>query len=148
MRLPGQVVAITVVIAGSTCQRDRDPPANPASEVSDSAGIQIIENPRPSAGSRLAWEVASQPDLTIGSADGDPPYLFDNVRGATRLRDDHIVIADGGSGELRVFDAAGLHTSTWSRAGEGPREFTSLAGVHGWRGDSLVAWNTRGEAIP
>lgn len=147
MRLPDQVLAITLVIASATCHRDRYPPANPASEVSDSAGIKIIENPRPPADSRLAWEVSSEPDLTIGSADGDAPYLFDNVRGAARLPDDHIVIADGGSGELRVFDAAGSHTSTWSRAGEGPGEFNSLAGVHRWLGDSLVAWDTRGEAI-
>lgn len=146
MRLPRQMLAMTLAIAAPTCHRDRGPPANPASEVSDSAGIRIIENPRPPADSRLAW-VASDPTLAIGSADGDPPYLFDDVRDATRLRDGRIVVADGGSGELRVFDAAGVHLSTWSRTGEGPGEFTSLAGVDPWRGDSLVAWNTRGEAI-
>lgn len=74
---------MTLAIAASTCHRDQDPPANPASEVSDSAGIRIIENPRPPADSRLAREVASEPALAIGNADGDPPYLFDDVRDAT-----------------------------------------------------------------
>ena len=147
MRLPRQVLAITLAFSASTCHLDRDPPANAGSEVRDSADIQIIENPRPPTDSGPVWEVASEAALEIGSADGDPPYLFDNVRGATRLRDGRIVIADGGSGELRVFDAAGLHTATWSRAGEGPGEFSSLAGIHRWRGDSLVAWNARGVSI-
>lgn len=63
---------------------------------------------------------------------------------ALRLPDGRIVVADGGSNELRVFDASGTHAATWGGEGEGPGEFTSLGGADRWRGDSLVAWNRHG----
>jgi len=60
-----------------------------------------------------------------------------------RLPDGRLVVADQGSNELRVFDASGIHAATWSREGEGPGEFTQLAGIAPWAGDSLIAWNAR-----
>ncbi len=59
------------------------------------------------------------------------------------LPDGRIVIANAGTNEIRVFDASGVHQATWGRAGEGPGEFTALAGVASWPGDSIVAWDTR-----
>ena len=131
------IIALTVV----GCQQDRGVPATQATQTRDSADIELIENPRPSLGSRLGWQVAPEPSLTLGAAVGDAPYLLHRVQDAMRLADGRIVIADGGSNELRVFDASGTHTATWSREGEGPGEFTSLGGVDPWPGDSLVAWN-------
>ena len=62
------------------------------------------------------------------NACGDPPPP-----------DGRIVVANTGSHELRVFDAAGIHVATWGRRGEGPGEFDPLLQVHRWRGDSLLA---------
>lgn len=55
------------------------------------------------------------------------------------LADGRIVVANGGSHEVRVFDASGYHVATWGRRGEGPGEFTNLSQVHRWPGDSLLA---------
>ncbi len=143
-----QILAMTLVAGVSACHQDDDSLGHLSPEVRDSAGVRIVESPDPPVGSRLAWQVASAPAVTIGRTDGDPPYLLDDVRDAARLPDGRIVVADGGSNELRVFDAFGVHTATWRRRGEGPGEFTSLAGVGPWPGDSLVAWNARGGAIP
>ena len=136
------LTASLIALTAAACQQDQDAPATPATQVRDSAGIQVVDNPRPPFGSRLGWRVAPEPSLAIGASDGDPPYLLHRVRDAMQLPDGRIVVANAGSSELRVFDASGTHTATWGREGEGPGEFTSLGGVDTWSGDSLVAWNT------
>ena len=136
------LTASIFALAVAGCQQDRAVPGTPATQTRDSADIEIVENPRPAHGSRLGW-VAPELSLNIGTREGDAPYLFFRVRDAMRLPDGRFVVADGGSNELRVFDASGIHAATWSREGEGPGEFTQLAGVAPWPGDSLLAWNAR-----
>ena len=136
------LAASTFALAVAACQQDRDAPSTPATQTRDSAGIEIVENPRPAHGTRLGW-VAPEPSLNIGTREGDAPYLLFRVRDAMRLPDGRFVVADQGSSELRVFDASGVHTATWSREGEGPGEFTQLDGIAPWPGDSLLAWNAR-----
>lgn len=109
----------------------------------DSAGIRIVDNARPMDDSRLPWRIGAEPAVSIGEVVGEEAYLLHRANDATILPDGRIVIANTGSSELRVFDAAGVHLATWGREGEGPGEFTSLAGVAPWPGDSVVAWNNR-----
>ena len=108
----------------------------------DSAAIRIVENARPADDSRLPWRIGPEPAVSIGEVVGDEAYLLHQANDATILPDGRIVIANTGTNELRVFDAAGLHLATWGGEGEGPGEFTGLAGVEPWPGDSVVAWNT------
>lgn len=139
------LTAAIIALTAAACQPDRDAPdapSTPTTQTRDSAGIEIVENPRPAHGSRLGW-VAPEPSLTIGTREGDAPYLLFRVRDAMRLGDGRLVVADQGSNELRVFDASGIHSATWSREGEGPGEFTQLAGIAPWPGDSLLARNAR-----
>ena len=136
------LTAATLALTAAACHQDRDAPSTPSTLTRDSAGIEIIENPRPAHGSRLGW-VAPEPSLSIGTREGDAPYLLFRVRDAMRLPDGRFVVADQGSNELRVFDASGIHAATWSREGEGPGEFTQLAGIAPWPSDSLLAWNAR-----
>ena len=107
----------------------------------DSAGIRIIENARPADDARLPWRIGSEPAVSIGEVFGAEAYLLHQANDATILTDGRIVIANTGSYEIRVFDAAGVHLTTWGREGEGPGEFTGLSGVEPWPGDSVVAWN-------
>lgn len=127
------------------CERSPDPrnpdrADPPLTEIFDSAGIHIVENARPVEGSRLAWRVGQEPSVSIGAREGEGPYLFNGAVSGTTLPDGRIVIADGSSGELRMFDSAGTHLVTWGGKGEGPGEFWWLNHVAAWRGDSIVAW--------
>ena len=119
----------------------------PASQVRDSAGIRIVENVRPADDSRLAWRIGPEPAVSIGEVTGEEAYLLHRADAAAMLPDGRIVVANTGTGEIRVFDAAGVHQATWGREGEGPGEFTALAGVASWPGDSIVAWDTRARTI-
>lgn len=111
------------------------------SVVRDSAGVTIVENERPPLDSRLGWRVGEAPAVTIGSPAGDPVYELFRVGGATRLSDGRIVVANAGSGELRVFDSDGVHLESWGGQGDGPGEFGPMAPgrVMTWPGDSLMA---------
>ena len=129
-----------------------DPPTGEAAlslhaAVRDSAGVRIVENPRPPTGSRLDWRVGAEPAVTIGELEGEEPYMLHRPRDATILPDGRIVVANTGSNELRVFDSSGRHLETWGGSGEGPGEFTSLIQVHRWPGDSLLALYSPGRRL-
>ena len=111
--------------------------------VEDSAGVTIVSNDRPPPDSRLPWTFGAQPSLSIGAVEGDETDQLFRIRDATRLADGRIVIANGGSNELRVFNPDGSHSATWGGRGEGPGEFTSggPTAVALWPGDSIAAPN-------
>ncbi|WP_419950444.1 hypothetical protein [Candidatus Palauibacter sp.] len=111
------------------------------SVVRDSAGVTIVENRRPLPESRLGWRVGPEAAVSIGTAEGDAAYELFRVGGAMRLSDGRIVVANAGTGELRVYDPDGVHLASWGGQGDGPGEFGAMApgGVEPWPGDSLMA---------
>ena len=127
-------------LAALACEQGRQSSPFLPTQTRDSAGIRIVENPRPPDGSRLTWRVGPEPAVSIGAVEGEEPYLLDRAGDATRLSDGRIVVANGGTGELRVFDATGVHLATWGGRGEGPGEFRELGRVGPWPGDSIIAW--------
>ena len=150
-------MATVVVTAAVMTTLACDTPANGAAAdaeslarqavIRDSAGVGIVENPNPPADSRLGWEVAADPVVSIGALEGAEPYLLDRVRGALTLADGRIVVEDIGPDELRVFDPSGRYQSTWGGAGAGPGEFDNLLGMDRWPGDSLITWFAQGRRL-
>ena len=135
-----RIVGMVLAFHGLACQQNRENPAGFHSEIRDSAGVRIVENSEPPEGSRLGWTVGPEPTVTIGVAEGEEPYMLYGAIDAARLDDGRIVVANIGTNELRVFDAAGTHLATWGGRGEGPGEFRSLWRVEPWPGDSIIAW--------
>jgi hypothetical protein len=94
-----------------------------AQQVRDSAGAKII---RYAAGARprANWTVDPKPILRIGGAEGEGPKELAQVLGVARLSDGRLVIADGGSSELRLFSPTGAFVKAMGRKGDGPGEFS------------------------
>jgi hypothetical protein len=115
-----------------------------AAQTRDSAGISIIESTSARSRQLAPFRVADRPTLQIGIESGDPNQQFNQVVAIARLGDGSIVIADAGSGELRIFDAAGRFARKLGRKGQGPGEFQYLTDVRGLGRDSLVAWDGTG----
>ncbi len=109
--------------------------------VRDSAGVEIVENERPAAGSKLGWRVGDSVALSIGMLEGEEPYNLYGVEDATRLPGGRIAVANSGTGEIRVFAPDGTHLLTMGGIGEGPGEFErdALDAVSWWPGDSIMA---------
>ena len=74
--------------------------------VRDSLGITIVENFGPSWTNATRWRLEETPTLDIRDR-ADPNYTFSHVIGSTKLQSGSIVVADGGTQELRWFDQSG-----------------------------------------
>lgn len=110
--------------------------------VRDSAGVTIVENRGEGAWSeRVGWRLSPEPLVDIGVVAGAPEYRLFRAYDAARLSDGRIVVANGGTNELRFYDPAGEFLLAAGRDGEGPGEFRDLQAV--WRigGDSLLAYD-------
>ena len=95
----------------------------------DSAGVTIVENVRGSWSEAQSWRLSPEPAVDIGVLEGAPEYQLFRVGGALRLDDGRIVVANGGTGELRFYDEAGSYLSASGRKGEGPGEFKRPVGI-------------------
>ena len=139
------VIGVSLVVVGIVVARGDDNPGPvlhadvPQYGVRDSVGIKIAENPRPSGDSRLGWRVDSEPLVSIGTSAAAPEFQLHKVEDATRLADGRIVVANGGSKELLVFDATGQYLESWGGQGEGPGEFAAVNRVRPWAADSVIA---------
>jgi hypothetical protein len=113
--------------------------------VRDSAGVTIVENTRGSWSEDDAWRVAAEPSVDIGELEGDEPYQLFQVSGAARLADGRIVVANGGSSELRYFDPRGRYLESAGRKGGGPGEFEGVGAptVIGTDSIAVYDWNLR-----
>jgi hypothetical protein len=87
------------------------------------------------------WSVASEPILAVGEQDGDPRYLFDRVRAVRLLEAGGVVVANGGDGGIRTYDAAGAHVISVGGPGEGPGEFASIGYLAILEPDTILAYD-------
>ncbi len=106
--------------------------------VRDSAGIRIVENSGPLWPAGGGWRLDSVPALAIGVVQGEEPYQLADVRGVARYADGRIVLANGGSSEIRIFDVNGRFLRSIGREGAGPGEFQYLRRLFLLPGDSLL----------
>ena len=73
------------------------------------------------------WRV--EEELRIGSATGDGPDLFANVRDFDVDAWGRVFVLDGQAQEVRIFDREGVFVRKVGRKGEGPGEFTIALAV-------------------
>ena len=150
-RSPIALTALPFALALSAPGCEAAPDAAPASkaQVEDSAGIVIVHNPRPGPDSRLGWQVALEPIVSIGTIEAIDDFQLHRVDDALRLADGRVVVANGGSHQLLVFDGDGNYLTSWGQSGGGPGDFGGAFGSNGlgpprlfwvepWPGDSLA----------
>lgn len=111
--------------------------------VRDSAGIHIVEDGAPMWTDITRWQVSSAPLLDIGADQNDPDQQLYDVSGVLRLSDGRIIVADGGTRELRFYDRTGRLAGRAGREGEGPGEFRNLGSIRRLADDSILAWDPR-----
>ncbi len=85
------------------------------------------------------WRLSAAPTLVIED-DGTPAKELFQVGAPWRLGDGRIVVPDGSTGELRVFDARGVYVTKFGRKGGGPGEFRVLRWV-GHVGDTALVYD-------
>lgn len=103
------------------------------------------------------WSIARSPDFVLGSAEGQPETAFHDVRGALQTPQGDLVVADGGSLEIRVFAPSGELITRFGGRGGGPREFESIewmeycggtaVSVYDRRRRRLTRWTPQGDLV-
>lgn len=106
----------------------------------DSAGVRIVESPASALEAKLPWAVDTVPVLDLGGAAGDTLTQFHRISGIVGLSDGGLVVLDGGSRQLRWFDASGAHVRTVGRHGQGPGEFGNPLLIPQFQADSLLVF--------
>jgi len=68
-------------------------------------------------------------DLRLGRSDGDGPELFGRIAALAVSADGDILVADGITQQVRVFDRDGAFRTSFGRLGGGPGEFRNISGM-------------------
>ena len=142
-----QILLVAIMVLGAAC--GGQPPAEPV--VSDLPGEEFITLDTAGAvvvtsaplSSEATCTISEVPTLVIGNNERDDNQWFSVVRGAARLSDGSIVVADRYAAEVRIFDREGRHMRSMGRSGEGPGEFRNPFGVWVTSGDTLWAGDYR-----
>lgn len=136
-RTVGRFVLAVLGFWGLAGCADRGVSHGMQAEVWDSAGIRVVHH-RVIPINLPVWAVSEQPEVVIGSMEGDRPDVFGSIQSLAVRSDGVIVVADGKSYELRAFDSSGNHLWSAGRRGQGPGEFSSISSLHALQGDSVV----------
>lgn len=141
-RFMAATTSTVALVSGMAATTGCDPTTGGvAVQVRDSAGVTVVVNDPGALADTAHWRVGSA-TLRLGAADRTGPEAFHRVVGAV-YQGGEIIVADGGSGEVRWFDTTGHHLATAGGVGEGPGEFRSLAWIGRGSAGELLAWDRR-----
>jgi len=112
--------------------------------VTDSAGIRLTisaDEPKHFA------QLDSVPAMSMGGPDASGPQQFFRIQGVRLDAEGRLWVADGQSGELRIFQADGTHWKTRGGRGEGPGEFLQIRLLGATAGDSVICGDSGADRI-
>lgn len=109
--------------------------ASPGATVTDSAGVRLTVSEE--AGLVFA-ELDSVPEISLGGPDATGPTEFSRIQGVHVDREGRLWVADGQSGELRIFEPDGSWWKTRGGRGEGPGEFVRIRLLGAAPGDTVL----------
>jgi len=141
-RLLGRPVwPLVLALLGTACEGE------PETVVVSGDDAVIVENSLIPQERGVPWTIATAPELSIGLGEAEDAHHLFLVRDAVVLEGGRIAIANGGTGEIRIFEPDGAHVVSMGGAGEGPGEFRRLEAIARWAGDSILGWDGRQQRI-
>ena len=130
------VAGLIIVLACGGTDRSAERPPETGS-VRDSAGVRLVTHNDMFNASVDWWTIDTIPDLRIGDID---TQALHRVAGAL-LVGETLLVADGSSRELRMFDFRGKQVRVFGGRGEGPGEFASIGLIDLIHGDSIAVYD-------
>ncbi len=133
---PALAPALALVAATACAERGPDVAVR-----ADSAGVRIVESTSAAWPEGEEWLVGSEPVFRLGNVEDDPASQFFQILDVALLAGGEVIAVDGGSSEVRRYDAEGRHLWASGGRGEGPGEFRRPRYL-GRRADgSLLVWD-------
>ena len=108
--------------------------------VRDSVGIHLVTYAAAAMASGPVRRLAPSPAVVLGTG-RTPDDQFAAATGAIRLSDGSILVADGMSTELKLFDATGKFVRKLGQKGEGPGDFRQIGEIFALPGDTILVWD-------
>lgn len=87
------------------------------------------------------WQVGDAPALRLDDT-ADSSNQFFRIAGVGRTASGGVVVANGGSSQIRVFDSTGSYLRSFGGQGKGPGEFERMSWI-GRSGDSVFIYDHR-----
>ena len=131
---------VVVILFATACEG----PAVRGVTVTDSAGVRLTIT---TDGPTIFAHLDSIPTVSIGGPDASGPAQFFRIQGVHLDENDRLWVADGQSGELRIFEADGTHWKTRGGSGEGPGEFLQIRFLGATAADSVLLGDSRTDRI-
>ena len=122
------------VFMSAACERPAE--QSPSFTARDSAGVRVVTNARPLWRDGEGWSIDSVPTVAFGAEEGDTLAMLQRVAGAMLRSDGTYAVADGGSSQVKYFDAGGRFLRAVGRSGQGPGEYEYIAWLLACGGDS------------
>jgi len=107
----------------------------------DDARFIVVNNTDTAWASDQAWSISLDPRVSVGALNGPEHYQLFNVRAAALQSNGNIVLVDGGTREVRLYDRAGAFVKTLGGRGSGPGEFQEPNQILITTDDSVLVWD-------
>ena len=131
------VVVTPVLVLVLGCSRDGA--SVESLTVRDSAGVRIVESRVPEWSAGVSgWTVDPLPELEIRGDFAEPDHYLFRVGHVVRMADRRIVVGNGGTSQIFLFDSLGSFVGAEGGPGDGPGEFQRLEGLFRCQNDDLV----------
>ena len=115
--VPSRLALLPVLALGAaTACAEREPDI--VIEV-DSAGVRIVESRAPAWPPGAEWRVNPEPVFRLGDAGDDPSSSFFRILDVALLAGGEVIVVDGGTAEVRRYDADGPSPVEHRRTGRG-----------------------------
>lgn len=125
-------VALTMVVVGCGAEPTGRASIHAARDTLEGGAVRVRYGALPDSADR-----PTTVDLRIGALDGDPVYVFGDVRGIQADSEGTIYVLDYQASEIRVFDDDGRYVRTIGSEGQGPGEMEEANGMI-LSGDTLL----------
>ena len=122
-----------IIACGEQSARRADAPATTIDTVGDTIRVRI--------GPGAAPVLRLEPEVRIGTVDGDAAYELGRVSAIVEGPAGGIYIWDDRLSELRLYDSAGVFVRTLGRKGQGPGEYVDAAGIASMPNDGVALWD-------
>jgi len=100
--MPFRLLVLAVILLASGCAPSEELSSTEAArETVD--GYELVRV----SGLNRVYPIVLEPNMSIGSEDGEDPYLFGTIKGVDADSEGNIYILDSQASELRVFSTKG-----------------------------------------
>lgn len=138
------IAALFVVSASWSCASETSTDSNAVRETLANGATLIRYTALPPTDAAAPAVADAYADLKLGVLEGDPNYIFGDIRGVEATGNGTIYVLDYQASEVRAFAPDGTFMEVLASQGEGPGEIREANGIF-LQGDSLLWINDHGQ---